>query len=102
MVSVVCILHEPITAQGRKVIFLRNDDSRDRALIIYIELFTYGWWGQLTLPGVQVVEQHVNDGGRLLRSGRNQVRRHRVQRPRRHKSEHRQIKDDIFLINCTQ
>ena len=44
MVSIVCVLHEPITVQGRQVgSFLRKDDSWDRTLVIYIVLFIYAY-----------------------------------------------------------
>ena len=47
MLSIVCVLHEPITVQGRagrahrRGHFLREDDSCDRTLVISIELFIY-------------------------------------------------------------
>ena len=41
MVSIVCVLNEPITVWGISH-FLSKDDSSDRTLAIYIVSFIYG------------------------------------------------------------
>ena len=44
MVSIVCVLHEPIIKQSRRVIFQRKDDSCDRTLVIYtLYYFSLGY-----------------------------------------------------------